>query len=135
MIVLDSSILVGVVKGEHDSARILDLLAAEDCAIGAPTLVETRCWCAMNLTGRSSRWLESLIDDDGVLVIPFSREMADVASQAFVAFGRSSGHPAKLNFCDCMAYAVSAVMRAPLLFKGGDFGRTDVMVHPASIRA
>jgi len=32
-----------------------------------------------------------------------------------------------------MAYAVSAVMRAPLLFKGGDFGLTDVMAHPASI--
>jgi len=25
-------------------------------------------------------------------------------------------------------------MRAPLLFKGGDFGLTDVMAHPASIR-
>jgi ribonuclease VapC len=60
--------------------------------------------------------------------------MADAASRAFDAFGKASGHPAKLNFGDCMAYAVSAVMRAPLLFKGGDFGLTDVMVHPASIR-
>jgi ribonuclease VapC len=60
--------------------------------------------------------------------------MADLASQAFVKFGRASGHRAKLNFGDCMAYAVSAIMRAPLLFKGGDFGRTDVMVHPASIQ-
>jgi hypothetical protein len=25
-------------------------------------------------------------------------------------------------------------MRAPLLFKAGDFGLTDVMVHPALIR-
>jgi uncharacterized protein with PIN domain len=32
-----------------------------------------------------------------------------------------------------MAYAVSAVMRAPLLFKGRDFGETYVMAHPASI--
>jgi ribonuclease VapC len=61
--------------------------------------------------------------------------MADVASQAFATFGRATGHPAKLNFGDCMAYAVSGLMRAPLLFKGGDFGRTDAMVHPASIRS
>src|SRR6266576_4053485 len=53
---------------------------------------------------------------------------------AFDRFGRAKGHPARLNFGDCMAYAVSAVMRAPLLFKGGDFGLTDVMAHPASIR-
>jgi uncharacterized protein with PIN domain len=33
-----------------------------------------------------------------------------------------------------MAYGVSAAMRAPLLFKGGDFGLTDVMAHPVSIR-
>jgi ribonuclease VapC len=134
MIVLDSSILVGIIKGEQDSDRVLDLLAAEDCAIGAPTLVETRAWCAMNLTGRPSRWLEEFVNGAGVSVIPFSREMADVASAAFATFGRGSGHPAKLNFGECLAYAVSAVMRAPLLFKGGDFGRTDVMAHPASIR-
>jgi ribonuclease VapC len=134
MIVLDSSILVGIIRGEEHSDRLLDLLAAEDCAIGAPTLVETRAWCAMNLTGRTSRWLEEFIDGDGISVVPFSRDMADVASQAFASFGRTSGHPARLNFGDCMAYAVSVVMRAPLLFNGGDFGRTDVMAHPASIR-
>jgi ribonuclease VapC len=134
MIVLDSSVLVGIIKGERDSDRFLDLLAAEDCAIGAPTLVETRAWCAMNLTGRASRWLEEFIKGEGVSIVPFTREMADAASQAFATFGKASGHAAKLNFGDCMSYAVSAVMRAPLLFKGGDFGQTDVMAHPASIR-
>ncbi len=134
MIALDSSILVGIIKGEPDSDRLLDLLAAEHCVIGAPTLVEARAWCAMNLAGRCSRWLEEFVDGAGVSVVPFNREMADVASRAFAMFGRPSGHPAKLNFGDCMAYAVSAVMRAPLLFKGRDFPRTDVMAHPASIR-
>ena len=134
MIVLDSSILVGIIKGEQDSGRLLDVLAAEDCAIGAPTLVESRAWCALNLSRRTSQWLEEFVDGKEVSVVPFSREMADVASQAFATFGRGTGHPARLNFGDCMAYAVSTVMRAPLLFKGRDFGRTDVMAHPASTR-
>ena len=56
MIVLDSSILVGIIKGETGSDPLLDLLAAEDCAIGAPTLVEARAWCVVNLQARSSRW-------------------------------------------------------------------------------
>lgn len=135
MIVLDSSILVGIIRGEADADGFLDLLAAEECALGAPTLVEVRAWCAFNLTGRSSRWLEDFIDTRPVAVVPFGRDMADIASRAFGVFGRASGHPAKLNFGDCMAYAVSAAMRAPLLFKGGDFGRTDVMAHPASIQS
>jgi ribonuclease VapC len=134
MIVLDSSVLVGIVRGEPDAAHLLDLLVVEECAIGAPTLVEARAWCTINLAKRSSRWLENFIDTGTASIIPFSREMADAASRAFDVFGRASGHPAKLNFGDCMAYAVSAVMRAPLLFKGGDFGLTDVMVHPASVR-
>jgi ribonuclease VapC len=123
------------VKGEQDAITLLDLLAAEECAIGAPTLVETRSWCVLNLPGRTSRWLESLVDSDQISVVPFGRDMADSASQAFTRFGKASGHPAKLNFGDCMAYAVSSVLRAPLLFKGGDFGLTDVMAHPAAIRS
>lgn len=135
MIVLDSSVLVCIIKGEQEANRLLDAVAAEDCAIGAPTLVETRAWSAMNLAGGASRWLEELVGGEGVAVIPFGRDMADVASRAFATFGRGSGHAARLNFGDCMAYAVAVVMRSPLLFKGGDFGRTDVMVHPASIRS
>lgn len=134
MIVLDSSVLVGIINGETDTEHLLDLLAAEECAIGAPTLVETRACCSINLTARSSRWLENFVGPGGAMTVPFSRDMADAASAAFDRFGRRSGHPARLNFGDCMAYAVSAVMRVPLLFKGRDFGLTDVMAHPASIR-
>jgi ribonuclease VapC len=134
MIVLDSSILVGIIRFEEDAERLVDVIATEECSIGTPTLVETRAWCAINLAARRSRWLEEFIAGEAVSIVPFSRDMADVASQAFVTFGKPSRHPAKLNFGDCMAYAVSAILRAPLLFKGGDFGHTDVMAHPASIR-
>lgn len=134
MIVLDSSVLVGIIRGEPDAGRLLDILDSEECAIGAPTLVETRLWCTVNLTTHSSDWLEEFIEAVPGTIVPFGREMADVASRAFRTFGRATGHPARLNFGDCMAYAVSAVMGAPLLFKGGDFGQTDVMAHPASIR-
>jgi ribonuclease VapC len=132
VIVLDSSILVGIIKGKDDALECLDILARDAVMLGAPTLVETRAWCAMNLEGRTSRWLEAFMDS--ATVVPFGRAMADIASQAFIAFGRSSGHPARLNFGDCMAYAVATSLGAPLLFKGRDFGHTDVMVHPSSIR-
>jgi ribonuclease VapC len=134
VIVLDSSILVGIIKGEKDAEKLLDLLAGEESVIGTPTLVETRAWCTINLAAGTSAWLEHFIGAGPGAIVPFSREMADAANRAFAAFGRASGHPARLNFGDCMAYAVSAILQAPLLFKGGDFGLTDVLAHPASIR-
>jgi hypothetical protein len=36
------------------------------------------------------------------------------------------GHPAKLNFGDCFAYALAKITGESLLFKGDDFVRTDI---------
>lgn len=49
-----------------------------------------------------------------------------LARQACRDFGRGSGSPARLNFGDCFAYALAADARQPLLFKGDEFGHTDV---------
>ena len=46
------------------------------------------------------------------------------------ALGGGSGkrrHPAGLNFGDCFSYALSALTREPLLFKGDDFSKTDIV--------
>ena len=49
-----------------------------------------------------------------------------LAQDAFGAFGKGKGHPAKLNFGDCMSYAVAKFHDVPLLFKGDDFRLTDI---------
>ena len=134
MIVVDSSVLVAIIKGEAGSDGFLQLLTSEASAIGAPTLVEARIWCRVNRSGGISRWLEDFVDNESVTVVAFTRDMSDVAARAFAQFGRASGHPAKLNFGGCMAYAVAAAMRLPLLFKGSDFGLTDITAHSGSIR-
>ena len=48
-----------------------------------------------------------------------------LAAAAFDRYGRGR-HPAKLNFGDCMAYAVAKAHGVPLLYKGDDFARTDI---------
>ena len=45
---------------------------------------------------------------------------------AYVRFGKGCGHPAQLNFGDCMSYALARVSGEPLLFKGSDFSQTDI---------
>ena len=77
--------------------------------------------------------------DDGardldLLLAKLKVEIAAVtAGHAYRAQGRRYGrgrHVANLNFGDCFAYALAKDKSAPLLFKGDDFGRTDVMVAP-----
>jgi predicted nucleic acid-binding protein len=71
VIALDSSILVGIIRGERDVQQLLPVLDGEACAIDAPTLVEARLWCSVNLTRRASDWLEHLIEGGPGTIVPF----------------------------------------------------------------
>lgn len=53
-------------------------------------------------------------------------EHAVIARAAYRDFGRGSGHPARLNFGDCFAYALARATGEELLFKGDDFVHTDI---------
>jgi ribonuclease VapC len=61
-----------------------------------------------------------------VAIAPVTEAQDRIARQTYADFGKASGHPAKLNFGDCFAYALAKAKREPLLFKGDDFSRTDV---------
>ena len=61
-----------------------------------------------------------------IRIEPFTAEHAAVARHAWREYGRGSGHPARLNFGDCLAYGFAKAEREPLLFKGGDFIHTDI---------
>jgi ribonuclease VapC len=54
-------------------------------------------------------------------------QQAKLAREAYRDFGKGR-HRAGLNFGDCFAYALAKDKGEPLLFKGNDFGKTDVEV-------
>ncbi len=64
--------------------------------------------------------------------MPFDGPIEAIALHAFERSGKGR-HPAALNFGDCLSYAVARHLDVPLLFKGGDFGLTDIVPHPASV--
>ncbi len=76
-------------------------------------------------TGGGGR-LDALLRGAQVIIEPFTVEQAHIARQAFLDFGNGR-HPAGLNFGDCFAYALAKAMREPLLFKGDDFRKTDIV--------
>lgn len=126
MIVVDSSALVAIAKEEPGHGAFGRTIATELGALGAPSLLETK----MALSALSPSVVDTLLDgmiaDGSISVVDFTPAMADAAVEAFRRFGKGQGHPAQLNFGDCMAYAVARVLNAPLLYKGDDFARTDI---------
>jgi ribonuclease VapC len=70
--------------------------------------------------------LNDLIARLRVAVEPVTLSQVVIAHDAHRRFGRGSGHPAKLNFGDCFAYALATELDEPLLFVGQDFIHTDV---------
>jgi ribonuclease VapC len=126
MIALDTSALIAVVAGEPEAEDFATLMAQNDCLVGAPTQIE-----AMMAADRHVR--ENQYDDllripslKNVAIVDFSASHARIAQQAFQKFRRGRGHKARLNYGDCMAYAVASFGSASLLFKGDDFIHTDI---------
>ena len=74
-----------------------------------------------------SRYLDDLLRDIAAVIVPFTDDQADIARDAFIRYGKGR-HKAGLNFGDCASYALAKAEAEPLLFKGTDFGATDVEV-------
>ena len=72
------------------------------------------------------RQCDPLFRRTGIVIEPVTVEQAHVARQAFHDFGRGR-NPAELHFCDCFACSLAKVTGEPLLFKGDDFKKTDVL--------
>jgi ribonuclease VapC len=74
----------------------------------------------------ASRRLDELLHEADIAIEPVDADQVRIARDAYRDFGKGSGHPARLNFGDCFAYALAQSRREPLLFKGDDFVHTGV---------
>lgn len=84
------------------------------------------------VAARDSRTAEAgaeIVNTLGLIELPVTVEHGRIAREAWTRFGKGR-HPAGLNFGDCFAYAAAVAEGRPLLFKGDDFARTDVVVAP-----
>ena len=126
MIVVDASALLAIVYDEPEAAEFLQIVAENDCMVPAPGRVEATCSIQRKATPEHMADLMQILALPNVAVADFTAAHAVVAQDAFARFGKGKRHKARLNFGDCMAYAVAKIADAPLLFKGNDFVHTDI---------
>jgi ribonuclease VapC len=124
--IIDSSALVAIMTNEPEAERMTRTIAsAATRLVSASTILEAGIVIEARLGGEGGHDLELYLHKLGIEVVPFTARQASLARKAHRAFGKGR-HPAGLNFGDCMAYALARDTGEPLLFKGGDFARTDI---------
>jgi ribonuclease VapC len=129
VIAIDSSALAAILQNEPDALLFAEAIgAAEAIVVSAVTFFET----SMVLAGRvqdETAWglLDALIGRAKIEIVPFDAGQAAIARAAFQKYGKGR-HPAALNFGDCASYALAKSKgAAPLLYKGADFAKTDIV--------
>ncbi len=121
--IIDTSALIAVLRREPEADGFVEsLLATSEVRVSAGTLLEARLVAERD--GGTAELVE-LLEVFGIDVVPVDARQIDLAFDGFRRFGKGR-HPAGLNFGDLFAYALARALNAPLLFKGDDFGRTDV---------
>jgi ribonuclease VapC len=125
--ILDTSALIAILRFEPEApefARIIERAAQP--LISAVSYVEAGAVIDGSKDPIASRRFDELIEEGQIAIEAVTEAQARIARQAYRDFGKTSGHPAKLNFGDCFSYALAKSKAEPLLFKGRNFSRTDV---------
>lgn len=125
--IVDSSAIIAILRAEPDAARYARAL--EDAPIRRVSVanwLEAAIVVSDPADPVTGRRFDEFVREAELIVEPVTASQAKIARNAYRDFGKRSGHPARLNFGDCFAYALASESVEPLLFKGDDFGHTDL---------
>lgn len=127
MIAIDTSAIIAILKGEHGAGVFAHAIAeAERCFFSAVGFLEA----SMVMIGRGAPVLadrlDGLVRELDIQIVPVDEKLVRESRAALIRFGKGR-HPAGLNFGDCVSYALAHSRGLPLLYKGDDFAKTDVI--------
>jgi ribonuclease VapC len=127
LIAIDTSALVALFLREPDYETITDIIDEADAAfISVATRLELVAVLCGKRVGADPKQVGDYIDGLNLEHVSVSAEQMHLAIGALLRFGKGR-HPARLNLGDCFVYALAKSLGAPLLFKGEDFAKTDLV--------
>jgi ribonuclease VapC len=125
--IVDTSAIVAILRDEPDAESFANAIAGERIRrVSAVNYVEAAAVIDESRNPVASRRFDDFIREASLTVEPVTFEQARIAREAYKDFGKGSGHPARLNFGDCFAYALAKAVSEPILFKGQGFKHTDL---------
>jgi ribonuclease VapC len=126
-VIVDTSALIAVLRNEPEALAFATLLdGAAVSRMSAANFLEAAIVVDGRRRPEDRRRFDDLLRELRIVIEPVTEEQARIAREAYRDYGRGSGHPARLNFGDCFAYALARATGEKLLFKGDDFRHTDI---------
>jgi ribonuclease VapC len=125
--VVDTSALLAILQLEDEAeafARRLE--GAEARRVSTVSVLEAGIIVASRKGTAGEQELDTFLQQADLTIHAFDAEQVALARDASARFGKGR-HAAALNLGDCASYALAKLFGEPLLFKGNDFGQTDVM--------
>ena len=127
MIAADTSALMAIIMDEDDGPTFHAIMRQDgEVLVSAATAVELTI-VAMGKSEEIYQAALRLLDRPFIRLVPVDSEQLWSATDSYHLYGKGRGNPAQLNFGDTFAYALASVRGLPLLYKGADFARTDVV--------
>jgi ribonuclease VapC len=124
--VVDSSAILAVLFKEPERDALATAIAdAGTRLLSSVNALEAAIVVAARKGPSGVRELDLFLHHAGIEVVSFTQAHLGLAREAWERYGKGR-HAAGLNLGDCCAYALARHSVEPLLFKGEDFGRTDV---------
>ncbi|MBV8800824.1 MAG: type II toxin-antitoxin system VapC family toxin [Alphaproteobacteria bacterium] len=127
---VDASALLAVLLKEPDGKRFSRAMESADSLFTSPIAVFEIVCAIMRVRTCSRREAQHAADRAlhvaGIATVPITREIGELALEAFEKYGKGSGYKAQLNMGDCFAYACAKSLGLALLYKGNDFAATDL---------
>jgi ribonuclease VapC len=125
--IVDTSAIIAILFDEPDAVSYATAIeSADGPRISAANFLEAAIVIDASRDPIASRRFDDFCKTAQLIIEPVTETQARIARDAYRDFGKGNGHPAKLNFGDCFAYALARNKGEPLLFKGDDFARTDI---------
>ena len=125
--VIDTSALLAILQDEPERRAFNEAIEAADSrVVSTASFVETSIVLDCRVGADGPHDLDVFVNRAGIELVAVDAEQARVARRAYSRFGKGR-HPAGLNFGDCFSYALASVTGEPLLYKGDDFRKTDVV--------
>jgi ribonuclease VapC len=125
--IVDTSAVIAILKNEPEADVFSEAMEeAKEVRISAASYLEANIVVGKYKDPILTARLEEILENPGMQIEPVTVAQAKIARKAYSDYGKGSGHPANLNFGDCFSYALAREKREPILFKGDDFGHTDL---------
>lgn len=126
--VIDTSALVAIIEREEEALRFASAIVESSVRLmSAASFLETAIIIETRYGEQGGQLLNELVAITQIQILPVTLEQVNLARLAYRQYGKGH-HEARLNFGDCFTYALAKIMNEPLLFKGNDFDRTDLLV-------